>query len=470
MSAARLELYGGVLVRARGHDLLALAGTLDLDLALEHHASGELNLALDRQLLAELERGHPVGDHGVHGVHELVAVVELDQGWHPSSFGRELDAEILCDNVGVGPQRQQVVALLHWRESRPRDADRFSAFETGDGCAHCGLELDYLRGLLVARVHSLVVQHHRQWNRAASRLEERLQLHQVHPQVVGVEIRVLRRVLESFLILLRTLRRLAQRKTTVGLLSGEVATLLVGIGAVSDLHHERGAGALEVGQQLKVHRRAQVVGVRHEHVLQPLGQELVQGATAEHRGVEVTMPGRAPLVVWGRGPGRWRVAVLGDLGGLVLHEGQVGASAEIWVPCQCGLGVGLRGERVHQHELHVRLAVSLLHPCHLLGYEVEEAVPLVDSEQGLRLIQPHASTESAVQLQDEGFLQQLRLQGHVQRLVPRQRRHWVQRGLWHHGGLARAQHFEIVLERVDGGFVATVRLHFRLVGRPQGLK
>mmetsp|Transcript_85858 Transcript_85858/g.224063 ORF Transcript_85858/g.224063 Transcript_85858/m.224063 type:complete len:321 (+) Transcript_85858:216-1178(+) len=320
MSAARLELYGGVLVRARGHDLLALAGTLDLDLALEHHASGELNLALDRQLLAELERGHPVGDHGVHGVHKLVPVVQLDQGGLALPLGSQLDAEVLGQDVGVGPQREQVVALLHRREPRPRDADSLRAREAGNGRAHGGLELDDLRGLLVARVHSLVVQHHRQWNRAASRLEERLQLHQVHPQVVGVEIRVLRRVLESFLILLRTLRRLAQRKTTVGLLSGEVATLLVGIGAVSDLHHERGAGALEVGQQLKVHRRAQVVGVRHEHVLQPLGQELVQGATAEHRGVEVTMPGRAPLVVWGRGPGRWRVAVLGDLGGLVLHK------------------------------------------------------------------------------------------------------------------------------------------------------
>mmetsp|Transcript_11386 Transcript_11386/g.30473 ORF Transcript_11386/g.30473 Transcript_11386/m.30473 type:complete len:216 (+) Transcript_11386:213-860(+) len=215
MSAARLELYGGVLVRARGHDLLALAGTLDLDLALEHHASGELNLALDRQLLAELERGHPVGDHGVHGVHELVAVVELDQGWHPSSFGRELDAEILCDNVGVGPQRQQVVALLHWRESRPRDADRFSAFETGDGCAHCGLELDYLRGLLVARVHRLVVQHHWQRNCAASLLEEGLEFLQVHPQVVGVEVGILCSVLEGLLVLRRALRRLAQREATV---------------------------------------------------------------------------------------------------------------------------------------------------------------------------------------------------------------------------------------------------------------
>ena len=50
-------------------------------------------------------------------------------------------------------------------------------------------------------------------------------------------------------------------------------------------------------EEVEVHGRAQVVAVRHEHVLDALLQKPVKGAAAFERRVQVAVTGRAPLVV-----------------------------------------------------------------------------------------------------------------------------------------------------------------------------
>ena len=51
---------------------------------------------------------------------------------------------------------------------------------------------------------------------------------------------------------------------------------------------------------IKVHGRAKIVRVRHEHVLVALRQELVQSARAFESRVEVAVAGRAPLALGNR--------------------------------------------------------------------------------------------------------------------------------------------------------------------------
>merc|ERR1711988_1175576 len=99
-----------------------------------------------------------------------------------------------------------------------------------------------------------------------------------------------------------------------------MAAILIGVSARSALHHERGARLNEVSQNLQVERRAQVVGVGHEHVLKASTDKLVQGATTEHGRIQVTVTRWAPLIVRASRPVRRGVAICSNLRRLVLDE------------------------------------------------------------------------------------------------------------------------------------------------------
>mmetsp|Transcript_10164 Transcript_10164/g.34544 ORF Transcript_10164/g.34544 Transcript_10164/m.34544 type:complete len:266 (+) Transcript_10164:113-910(+) len=226
------ELHLGVLVHTGRDDLLALAAGDEGDLALDHHAGLERNLALrsparpghaaseelapgraarrgglphlDSELLAVQERGH--GAEGLHGVHELVPAVELHVGRLALALGRELHAVVRGDHVRVRPEGEEVVGGLDGGEAGAWDDHGGGSREAGDGGAHGGLELEHLGGPLVARVDGLFVFDDRQRERAAVLVKERLEGHEVNPEVVGVEELVLFHVLELLLVLLGALR------------------------------------------------------------------------------------------------------------------------------------------------------------------------------------------------------------------------------------------------------------------------
>merc|ERR1719330_694624 len=130
-AAERSELDGCVLVHSICNHLLLVGLVDELDVALHNHAlSSELNLsAFHFQRLAANERWRAIGDERLQSVAELVRIVELDRWWHTCALPSQLDARILCDHVGVGAKRHEVVALLHWREARAGDAERDGALE-----------------------------------------------------------------------------------------------------------------------------------------------------------------------------------------------------------------------------------------------------------------------------------------------------------------------------------------------------
>mmetsp|Transcript_31004 Transcript_31004/g.79027 ORF Transcript_31004/g.79027 Transcript_31004/m.79027 type:complete len:533 (-) Transcript_31004:21-1619(-) len=464
------QVEGLVLVGA-GLDRLGLVrAALDGDLALDDHVLLEDDLALDGQRVAVDERGGAVRDQLLHRVHELVGAVQLDVGRDAVAGLLQHDHALRRQLVRVGAQGEQVVGRLHRGEAVARDDEGLRAVEARDGGAHGRLELQHLRGLLVARVDRLGVLHDRQRQAALVLLELGLERLEVHPQVVGVEELVLVHVLELLLVLVGALRRLAQREAAGGLVLREVAALLVRVRALADLHHEGRARGGEVRQDLEVHGGAQVVRVGDEHVLEALLQELVQGAAAEHGRVQVAVAGRAPLVaVVGLPVGR-RVVAGSHLRRLVLHELELGALAQVLVLGQGLLGVRGRGEGVHEHELQVGL-VFALHDADLLSDEVQEGVAARDRQQRLRLVQAHASAQAAVQLQHNGLLQQrLRVLGLRQALVRGQRGDGVEGALGDHRVGAGAEHTKVVLEGSDGRVVQPLGLHLRLIGGPHSIK
>mmetsp|Transcript_111170 Transcript_111170/g.279580 ORF Transcript_111170/g.279580 Transcript_111170/m.279580 type:complete len:266 (-) Transcript_111170:757-1554(-) len=228
-------------------------------MALEDHSLCKDNLSLDREAAA-LKKGWRSLRHDLlHGVHKLVPAIQLDVGRHALALRGQGDTEVLGQRVGVRPECQQVVGRLHRCETLPRDDDGGGALEARDGSTHRRLKLKHRLRLLVAGVHRLGVLHHRQRDRAAVLLEDALQGDEVHPKVVRVEVLVLGHVLECLLVFFRALRGLTEQQATCLRVLGQVATLLVSVGAGRDLHHERRLALREVSQQLQVHGRPEVV-------------------------------------------------------------------------------------------------------------------------------------------------------------------------------------------------------------------
>merc|ERR1719330_648495 len=240
-AAERLELDGCVLVLSICNHLLLVGLVDELDVALHNNAfAGKLDLsAFHLQRLAANERWRAIWDECLHGVAELVSIVKLYRWWHTCALPGQNNARILGDNIGVGAKRNKIVTLLDRRESRARDAEGNGTFEGGDGSTHGGLQLDDLGGAFVAWVDCLVIQHHRQGNRATISIEDILQFLQIDPQVVRVEILVPASVLKGCLIILRALRRLAQCETSALLFLRQMSTFLISVRSVGDLHHER---------------------------------------------------------------------------------------------------------------------------------------------------------------------------------------------------------------------------------------
>ena len=133
----------------------------------------------------------------------------------------------------------------------------------------------------------------------------------------------------------------------------------------------------------------------------------LQRAGVRQRGIDVTVPGRAPLQFRVGGPVH-RLEITGtDLGLAALEEVRWHARhAQALVAAQYRQG-GIPGDLgIHQHQRQPG-AVPLTQCQHLPGQDIEEACARLDLEQRLRTRQAHARPEPAVELDDHEPVQQV---------------------------------------------------------------
>ena len=220
------------------------------------------------------------------------------------------------------------------------------------------------------------------------------------------------------------------------------------------------------GQDPRIERRAQVVGVRHEGVAVAALEQRRQHARGEQRRVDVAVPRRAPLQRRIGRPLDGHQPVDQQLGLLVLDEVERDVGRQRLVALEHGERLVARVEGVHQHEREPRPA-ALAQREHLADDHVEEREPLLDLEQRLRPVHPHRGAEAAVELDDHRLVE--RRLGLGQRLGVLDVIDGIDVGLRDQPRLARRELVVVVTERLDRGARDALALHL-LDARRQPLR
>ena len=100
------------------------------------------------------QRGNAGSEFLVQLIDEfIVARIQIDRRRFASAAGK-FDPPGWSDDVGIGAQGEQIGGCFYGREAAARNDDSTSAFETFDGCAHGGLELEYRWRVFVAGIDS----------------------------------------------------------------------------------------------------------------------------------------------------------------------------------------------------------------------------------------------------------------------------------------------------------------------------
>ncbi len=267
-------------------------------------------------------------------------------------------------------------------------------------------------------------------------------------------------------VLVGRLGGLAQHQPAVLLAPAQVPALLVGRRALRQLGHVRQLLAGDPGQDARIERRSQIVGVRHEGVAVAALEQRRQHARGEQRGVDVAVPRRAPLQPGIGRPLDGHQPVDQQLGLLVLDEVERDVGRQRLVALEHGERLVARVEGVHQHEREPRPA-ALAQREHLADDHVEEREPLLDLEQRLRPVHPHRGAKAAVELDDHRLVE--RRLGLGQRLGVLDVIDGIDVGLRDQPRLARRELVVVVAERLDRGARDALALHL-LDARRQPLR
>ena len=205
----------------------------------------------------------------------------------------------------------------------------------------------------------------------------------------------------------RRLRGVAQDDTAIALAHRQVPALDVGGRAPAHLGGVRRAGGGEPAGDAGARRGAQVVRVGGHGVPVTVLQQRVEDAGGDQGGVDVAVPGRAPLEAGIRLPRHGGEVVGAKLGLPVLQEvqgkpvdrdaGVLGEGRERVVP---------GAEGVHEDQRQGD-AVGPARRHHLVDQEVEEGLAVAHGQQRLGPVHAHGRAQSPVELDHHGARQRL---------------------------------------------------------------
>mmetsp|Transcript_22603 Transcript_22603/g.62880 ORF Transcript_22603/g.62880 Transcript_22603/m.62880 type:complete len:1083 (-) Transcript_22603:59-3307(-) len=407
------------------------------------------NRSLDGQFLTVDKRRNSTSRGRLQGAHQFVKLAVQSHDWGSSTTGGVEDRLVVDKEVSVGTKEKKIVALFDGGKSSARHNNGSSAVETFNGGTHGGFELNDLLRLVVLGVDRLLVFDHGKWDESAVSVDNLLELVKANPKVVGVKEFVLGNVLESIFIFVSAHGRFAENQLLVFVAKGQVSSLFVIGGTFAAFHHERSFLLGKVSQNLHVQTGTKVVRVGDKHVLVSILEKSIQASRSDQGGVQVTVTRRAPFVGRVFLVGRRQKSLFVNFGHLVLEHFQTCFVSQRRVLfLQESQGVFGSGKGVHEHEFNIE-PVFLAHGHNLFGGQVQEGIFAFDLQQGLGLVQTHTSSQTAIELEHDGFGKQRCVRSDVEFGGLVQFWNRGDGGFWDHTRVARGQGGEGRLECRD---------------------
>jgi hypothetical protein len=319
------------------------------DGALEDNAATKVHISSDSEMVKLNQVGNAA--NSLLELSNLLEVTtELDERSR-SKPRRVYDELTVAERVEVGLDEHEVGASLDWQETFSWDIDTVCVLEEADGGTDGCLKLQNGEvGLtLLVGWDRLLVGNDLEFESVI--LNDSLDSLQVHPDVVGVEVLELLDGLEFVDVLLWHLSDL--KKSCLAFVVNDCTTLHVSLGLVCQFHDIFSLGLDHVLQNAQINDGAQVIGIRHEDVLNASFYKLVEHARVVERLKNVTMSWWVPIrQLRLEGLGSREEGVLEDSGISRLVEGQ-DVDVVAFVLLDDGGSVFVGVERVHEDEWDV---------------------------------------------------------------------------------------------------------------------
>mmetsp|Transcript_224 Transcript_224/g.582 ORF Transcript_224/g.582 Transcript_224/m.582 type:complete len:430 (-) Transcript_224:65-1354(-) len=304
----------------------------------------------------------------------------------------------MLKRVQIALDEQQIRSSLHRKEARSRDVHAARVVKVRDRGANGGLELDDLVAVGFLQIFDDVERHLAARHQALDGL-------QAHPNVIGVEHLELGHRLELFEMVRRHLRDFEQ--SAFALVRDERSALDVRARLVRQLHAVLRAALAHHFENLGVDSRAEVVHVRHKHVLLTLREQRVDETRVVKRGIHITVAWRIPVffveaVVRDR---KRLKRVFDDARIPRLVERRNGDVRVLVLEDDLG-GILVGVEAVHQQQRHVRAGDLLVEILDLLHGEIQERCIPTYFNRAFWPCATHRRAQPAIELAHGELLQQ----------------------------------------------------------------
>src|ERR1700730_9603089 len=178
--------------------------------------------------------------------------------------------------VRIGAYREEVSSRLDRCKSPTRHFNGSGTSKAFDRSTHRSLKLIDFGRSFISGIDILLIPNHRQWNKSVANRQRVAQGIQSNPQVVGVKESMPLDILKGTLIFFSTLRRLAQKETSIPISFRQMPPFTLRRGSSRYFHQKRCPTIGKVMQEREIQRRAQVIGIGNEEKLLAVAQQRLE--------------------------------------------------------------------------------------------------------------------------------------------------------------------------------------------------
>src|ERR1700704_1651411 len=202
-------------------------------------------------------------------------------------------------------------------------------------------------------------------------------------------------ILKGTLIFFSTLRRLAQKETSIPIPFRQMPPFTIRRSSSSYFHQERCPTIGKVMQEPEIKRRAQVIGIGNKEKLLAVAQQRFEKTPTHQRRIDVSMSRGAPFQLRISRPGGRQQSLRIDFWSLALQKLQRGRITQLRIKGKGVLGCGARVEAIHEIESKLgRMLGTRLQK--LANDYIQKSESWTNGQQALRSFQSHAGSQAAV--------------------------------------------------------------------------